>query len=272
MRNACPARDPEDGRCYASADEADLNWLSRGPDAMSAAARPVNVRLASSTAADELPLEADPDEESEDGGELAPEDGRSLPLQTATPTEKATGVKALLRSFATTLKGLVVRKADSRPVSLPEEELTALFDASLPLPIESFPIAKLKDSFTAPRGRHRRHHAIDLPAVRGTPIVAVTDGTIERLGRDRRGGKVIYLRDRTGKFIFYYAHLARHASGLRVGDTVQKGQKLGEVGSTGHVIGGPHLHFAIFRDSDKPSPWKGLAVNPYLVFSTYLAR
>ena len=148
--------------------------------------------------------------------------------------------------------------------------IAALFATGVAVAIEAFPKEKLRDTFKASRGRHRKHHAIDLGAPRGTPILAVNDGTIERLGRDRRGGLVVYQRDATGRFVYYYAHLSRHAPGLRVGDQVKRGQRLGDVGSTGRASG-PHLHFAIFRDVDAPNPWKGLVVNPYLVFSALAA-
>jgi murein DD-endopeptidase MepM/ murein hydrolase activator NlpD len=98
-------------------------------------------------------------------------------------------------------------------------------------------------------------------------------GTIDRLGRDKKGGKVVYLRDDSGKYIFYYAHLASHTKGLKVGDHVEKGDRLGEVGTTGHVIGGPHLHFAIFRDDEREANWqRSLAVNPYLIYATLVLR
>ncbi|HEX7578458.1 MAG TPA: M23 family metallopeptidase, partial [Thermoanaerobaculia bacterium] len=85
--------------------------------------------------------------------------------------------------------------------------------------------------------------------------------------------KVVYLRDESGKYLFFYAHLASHEKGLKAGDHVEKGDRIGEVGSTGHVIGGPHLHFAIFRDDDRDTNWKrGLAVNPYLIFATLVPR
>lgn len=174
--------------------------------------------------------------------------------------------RSFWKSLTRTVKGLVVRKSDSRPFSLAEEDLAALFQTDFPLPIEEFSAEKFRDSFNAPRGRHRRHHAIDLPAPRGTPVVAVVDGTVERLGRDKKGGNVCYLRGESGRFTFYYAHLARHREGLKVGDHVKKGEHLGEVGSTGHSTG-PHLHFAIFRDVEGESTWKSLVVNPYLIFS-----
>ncbi|MDL1950131.1 M23 family metallopeptidase [Acidobacteria bacterium ACD] len=222
----------------------------------------------------DLPIEEDPDDpDSEDGGALAPIDP-TFPAGKAA-LKPSPAQMAFWKNLARSVRGLlVVRKVDSRPpVSLPEEELATLFASHFPVPVVGFPPEKLKDSFLASRGRHRRHHAIDLGAPKGTPIIAVADGTIERVGRDRRGGKVVYLRDATGKLLFYYAHLSRFAPGPAAGVEVKKGDVIGEVGSTGRVFGGPHLHFAIFCDVDGgTTPAKGLAINPYLVFTTFLPR
>lgn len=251
LTQPCPARDPEDGRCYPSADAADLAWLARSGTPASIAARRTE-------APEEDPDDPDDAEDSEDAGAAAPSlKGSPSPAQLA-----------FWQNLAKTVTGFVVRKANSRPVSVPEEELAELFTTDFPLPLEAFDRAKYRDTFLAKRGKHKKHHAIDLPAPRGTPVVAVADGTIERMGRDKRGGKVVYLRDATGKYTFFYAHLARHEKGLKPGDHVVKGQRLGDVGSTGHVIGGPHLHFAIFRDEDAAG--RALVVNPYLVFSPLL--
>jgi peptidoglycan LD-endopeptidase LytH len=241
----CPARDPESGACYSSADAADLAWLKR----------PVNP--ASVRAEDE----DDPDEEAgpADAEPEPPAAGNLSPAQLA-----------FWRNLVTKVTGLVVRKTNSRPASLPEDEIAGLLAADFPIPLEAFDRAKFRDTFFAKRGRQKKHHAIDLPAPRGTPVLAVTDGVIERLGRDKRGGKVVYLRDLSGRYTFFYAHLAKHEKGLRPGDHVVKGQRLGDVGATGHVIGGPHLHFAIFRDEDAASGGRALVVNPYLVFSPLL--
>ena len=250
LARPCPARDPEDGRCYPSADAADLAWLSRSGTPASIARR--------SEAPEEDPDDPDDAEDSEDAeGAAQSMKGSPSPARLA-----------FWQNLAKTVTGLVVRKTNSRPVSVPEEELAELFTTDFPLPLEAFDRAKYRDTFLAKRGKHKKHHAIDLPAPRGTPVVAVADGSIERLGRDKRGGKVVYLRDATGKYTFFYAHLARHEKGLKPGDHVVKGQRLGDVGSTGHVIGGPHLHFAIFRDEDAAG--RALVVNPYLVFSPLL--
>jgi murein DD-endopeptidase MepM/ murein hydrolase activator NlpD len=266
-QSPCPVRDPEDGSCYSTADEADLAWIARGTQPLRSrhVALPPGVSqllTAARTEIEQLPVEDDPDGDEPIGDGLYPE-GSVVPAELPSLSDEQ---KSFWKDLGRTLRRLVVRKKDSKPASIPEEELAALFATGFPLPIEAFPKDRLRDTFDSARGRHRRHHAIDLGAPRGTPIVAVNDGTIERLGRDRRGGIVVYQRDVSGRFVYYYAHLARYVPGLKVGESVKRGEKIGEVGATGRASG-PHLHFAIFRDADAPSPWKGLVVNPYLVFS-----
>lgn len=239
----CPARDPENGRCYASADAADLAWLSR------------HSRQIRRTAA---MAEEEDEEEGLEAAETSETPGRA---------EKP----GFWRSLGDRIRGLVVRRSDSRPVAIPEEEIAALFSTTFPIPVAAYDPARLRDTFLARRGKVKKHHAIDLGAPRGTPVVAVADGVIERLGRDRRGGKVVYLRDTKGRYTFYYAHLRVHEKGLKAGDRVSKGQRLGEVGATGRVVGGPHLHFAIYR-SEAVSDSRLFAVNPYLIFTTILPR
>jgi murein DD-endopeptidase MepM/ murein hydrolase activator NlpD len=178
---------------------------------------------------------------------------------------------SLWKSLSDRLTDFVVRRSDNKPVPLPESEIRRLFGVQFPIPLESFDPAKLHDTFLSRRGKYKKHYAIDLGAPRGTPVLAVADGVIERLGRDRRGGKVVYLRDLSGRYTFFYAHLSRHEKGLKPGDRVVKGQRLGAVGSTGRVIGGPHLHFAIFR-LEPATDSRLFAVNPYLIFSAILPR
>jgi len=87
------------------------------------------------------------------------------------------------------------------------------------------------------------HTGQDFSAATGTPVYAVTSGTVRASYHDSYGNLVqLNLADGT---VFYYAHLS--AFSIRDGDTVQAGQQLGEVGSTGNSSG-PHLHFEV-RDA-----------------------
>jgi murein DD-endopeptidase MepM/ murein hydrolase activator NlpD len=150
----------------------------------------------------------------------------------------------------------------------PEDvDLDALLSGGLLIPVEGVDVEKLRDSFLSQRGKYAQHLAIDIGAPRGTPVLATTDGQIVRVTREQRGGKSLYQRDATGKYLLFYCHLSGYAKDSRVGRRVRKGDVIGYVGSTGHVIGGPHLHFSITRLPEDSGNFRaGLAINPYLLF------
>ena len=83
----------------------------------------------------------------------------------------------------------------------------------------------------------RPHAALDLPAPRNTPVVAVEDGTIARLYEGTEGGIAVYQYDPSGAYAYYYAHLDRYADGLAKGAPVKRGQVIGYVGTTGERSG-----------------------------------
>jgi len=150
----------------------------------------------------------------------------------------------------------------------PEDvDLDVLLSQRLRIPVEGVDVEKLRDSFLSRRGRYAQHLAIDIGAPRGTPVLATADGQVLKVGREQRGGKSIYQKDPTGKYLFFYCHLSRYADNLSVGQRVRKGDVIGYVGATGHVIGGPHLHFSITRVPEDGASFRtGLAINPYLLF------
>ena len=92
---------------------------------------------------------------------------------------------------------------------------------------------------------HRRmpHEGIDLVAPTGTPVYAISDGTLAFHGEKGPNGNLVVL-EHSGEMFSYYAHLSAYAARLRDGMSVRRGQLVGYVGSTGRSTG-PHLHFAI---------------------------
>jgi hypothetical protein len=120
--------------------------------------------------------------------------------------------------------------------------------ASLPTGRYVFPVdgpASFGDSFGAPRADTGWHHGIDIFAPLGTPIVAVTAGTLAKVGWNAIGGRRLWLEDRAGDF-YYYAHLSGFAPGAHDGAVVAPGAVIGYVGNTGDAAGTPyHLHFEI---------------------------
>ncbi|MGI8672918.1 MAG: M23 family metallopeptidase [Luteitalea sp.] len=137
---------------------------------------------------------------------------------------------------------------------------------SLTIPVLGVSSPGLISTFDQARGGSRRHEALDVMAPRGTPVVAVEDGTVVKLFTSDAGGLTLYQFDPSGLAAYYYAHLDRYASGLAEGAAVRRGQVLGYVGSTGNADkDAPHLHFAIFRLGPERRWWEGEPVDPFPV-------
>jgi murein DD-endopeptidase MepM/ murein hydrolase activator NlpD len=115
-------------------------------------------------------------------------------------------------------------------------------------------------------GRHQgRHEGIDIMADRNTPIVAVVNGTVQRLTRTETGlgGIYVWLKRSDGTE-YYYAHMNSIAAGLEAGQQVSAGQVIGAVGNTGDArYGATHLHFEIRPGGSPTDPYPHLvAVDP----------
>ncbi|VXB20422.1 Endopeptidase [Luteimonas sp. 9C] len=149
-----------------------------------------------------------------------------------------------------------------RPAAAPAPG--AASPAGLLVPVQGVAASALQDTFGDARGSERQHEALDIMAPTGTPVLAVADGTIEKLFTSDRGGLTIYQFEPGGQFAYYYAHLQAYAPGLVEGATIRRGDVLGTVGSTGNADpAAPHLHFAIFRLTPERQWWTGTPVNPY---------
>jgi murein DD-endopeptidase MepM/ murein hydrolase activator NlpD len=85
----------------------------------------------------------------------------------------------------------------------------------------------------------RMHNGVDYAAPTGTPIRTVGDGVVDFAGVQRGYGNVVEIKHRDGKSTLY-AHM--HTIGVRKGQSVSQGDRIGTVGSTGWSTG-PHLHF-----------------------------
>ncbi len=154
---------------------------------------------------------------------------------------------------------------ESKSLQLPllETDLTTLLARGLLIPVPGIESKSLRDTFTDDRGG-RHHEAIDILAPRGTPVLAVDDGRVERLFSSRFGGLTVYQFDGPREYCYYYAHLDRYAVGLAEGALVRRGDVIGYVGTSGNAPPQtPHLHFAIFRLGADKHWWQGTAIDAY---------
>lgn len=100
---------------------------------------------------------------------------------------------------------------------------------------------------------YRPHRGVDYAAPRGTPVRSVGDGVVQRAGYKGPNGNYVKIRH-NGTYTSGYLHLSRMA--VTPGESVQQGETIGYVGSTGRSTG-PHLDYRLWKH--------GTPVNPYSV-------
>ena len=98
----------------------------------------------------------------------------------------------------------------------------------------------------------RAHLGTDFAAPTGTSVRTIGDGVVEFAGVQNGYGNVIFVRH-DNKHETVYAHLSR--IDVKKGQSVEQGQKLGAVGSTGWATG-PHLHFEFRENGQQQDPMK----------------
>lgn len=100
------------------------------------------------------------------------------------------------------------------------------------------------------RRRSAMHQGIDFAAPTGTPIYATAEGVVVFAGKQRGYGNVVKLRHAFG-FETLYAHLSK--SRVAVGQRVQRGALIADMGSTGRSTGS-HLHYEVRIEGEAIDP------------------
>lgn len=99
-------------------------------------------------------------------------------------------------------------------------------------------------------GVYKLHSGIDIPAPKGTNVLAANDGVVVKAGRNTAYGNMVMI-DHGGGVSTLYGHGSEIT--VTLGQTVKKGDVILKVGSTGYSTGN-HLHFEVRVN--------GSAVNP----------
>jgi len=95
-----------------------------------------------------------------------------------------------------------------------------------------------------------RHRGLDLASPTGTPIHAPAAGRVVLSRSFKKYGNTVVLDHGLG-VTSLYLHMS--ALSVRKGDSVERGDLLGKVGSTG-VSTGPHLHWSVYVQGDSIEP------------------
>jgi murein DD-endopeptidase MepM/ murein hydrolase activator NlpD len=94
------------------------------------------------------------------------------------------------------------------------------------------------------------HDGLDLGATTGTPVYALSTGTVIGSFYDSSFGNKLEIKYWDGS-ISWYGHLSKRIA--QKGDKVRPGQLVGKVGNTGHSFGS-HLHFEMQKTTTKDTP------------------
>lgn len=105
------------------------------------------------------------------------------------------------------------------------------------------------DPFTGKPGWHK---GIDLAAKEGSDVIAVAAGVVTWAGKRYGYGNLVEINHGKG-YVTRYGHSKEVL--VKVGDTVEKGQVVATVGSTGRSTG-PHVHFEVWLNGKTVDPMK----------------
>jgi murein DD-endopeptidase MepM/ murein hydrolase activator NlpD len=101
-------------------------------------------------------------------------------------------------------------------------------------------------------GKKEMHKGIDFAGKMGGPVIAVAKGVVTFAGTRYGYGNVIDINHGNG-YTTRYGHNSKLL--VSVGDTVEKGFQIAEIGSSGRSTG-PHVHFEVLKNGVQVNPMK----------------
>lgn len=101
-------------------------------------------------------------------------------------------------------------------------------------------------------GKKEMHKGIDFASKMGGSVVAVAKGVVTFAGTRYGYGKVIDINHGNG-YTTRYGHNSKLL--VSVGDTIEKGFMIAEIGSSGRSTG-PHVHFEVLKNGRQVNPIK----------------
>lgn len=101
-------------------------------------------------------------------------------------------------------------------------------------------------------GTKEFHRGLDYRGRKGDDVIATASGTIEYAGYHKKSGygNLVIISHAHG-FKTLFGHMSKLF--VKTGQVVQKGEKIGEIGSTG-LSSGPHLHYEVSFVQRKLNP------------------
>ncbi|NOX17245.1 MAG: M23 family metallopeptidase [Chlorobi bacterium] len=120
---------------------------------------------------------------------------------------------------------------------------SALFESGFERPVKGGKVTGVFGSQRILNGKPKSpHDGFDIAAPKGTPVYAMADGVVILAGKNFYYNGNFILIDHGLSLSSIYLHLNKMF--VKNGDRVKKGEKIGEIGTTGRSTG-PHLHWSV---------------------------
>ncbi|MCQ0112830.1 Murein DD-endopeptidase MepM and murein hydrolase activator NlpD, contain LysM domain [Zhouia amylolytica] len=130
-----------------------------------------------------------------------------------------------------------------------EDKYNVFETASSSMDFVLFP--PIKGTITNTYNAKEKHFAVDIVAPEGSPVKSVADGTVIFSEWTAETGHVIIIEHGYG-LISVYKHNASLTK--KQGDLVKSGEVIANVGNTGELTTGPHLHFELWSEGNPVNP------------------
>jgi len=198
----------------------------------------------------------DPEDELGKGGPKMPELTDDDTSELSTVRGAADGIDMNVSSVLLEAASL---KADFKILNnIRKEKLAELATTPSIWPVKFEPRSQLWISSGFGRRRNpftkawEMHSGVDIPAPRGTPIIAPADGTIEKMGKDRFLGNYMHVRH-SERYTTLYGHMNKFAKNVKKGTKVKRGDTIGYVGTTGRSTAA-HVHYEVRLNGKRVNP------------------
>src|SRR5689334_3978955 len=175
-----------------------------------------------------------------------------MPPQNLSLAEFSDKLSALSRNVETRADMLGVLEAQLFEQAVKKRMLPTMMPVKAPYNASGY--GRRVDPFT---GQWAMHEGVDFLADAGAPVAAAAAGVVVFAGFHPQYGYMVDI-DHGNDLVTRYAHQSKLY--VKEGDVVQRGYKIGEVGSTGRSTG-PHLHFEVRYRGSAQNPSKFLVSN-----------
>ncbi|CAM4396202.1 M23 family metallopeptidase [Saccharibacillus endophyticus] len=141
----------------------------------------------------------------------------------------------------------------SSPDSSPDSGSTSSNSGSMLTPVDSYRMSSGFGTRVHPiTGKVKKHTGVDMAAPQGTDIHAAEGGVVTVAQWWNGYGNTVVIDHGNGVWTLY-GHIRDGGIAVSSGQTVSRGQKIAEVGSTGNSTG-PHLHFEVRINGEPVNP------------------